>query len=101
MSMTSYEPDWDASTEPRYEAHLERVYALREEDAVSVRTTMTEGTTALYDSTTGVAFGPVFDSEADAVSFLEHLTEIGERDPRVIPAAELAELAREFLQEAS
>lgn len=66
---------------------------------MSVRVTSTDGKAALYDSTSDVAFGPVFDTDDDARAFLEHLEEIGERDPRVIPAAELAELAREFLDE--
>lgn len=69
---------------------------------MSVRLTTSAGVTshvALYDSTTGLAFGPLFDTEDDADDFLTHLEKIGERDPRVIAAAELAELAREFLEE--
>ena len=48
---------------------------------------------------TDVAFGPVFDSAEEAEDFLSHLVEIGERDPRVIPAADLAVLAAEFIEE--
>lgn len=59
---------------------------------MSVRTTTGERKVALFCSTSGVAFGPVFDDDAQAERFLEHLREIGERDPRVIPAVELAEL---------
>jgi hypothetical protein len=66
---------------------------------VSTRVTGVEGKAALYDSTSGLAFGPVFDDVPTANAFLDHLEEIGERDPRVIPAAELAELAHEFLEE--
>ena len=66
---------------------------------MSVRVTATEGRAALYDSVTDVAFGPVFDSAEEAEEFLKHLVEIGERDPRVIPAADLAVLAAEFLEE--
>lgn len=54
---------------------------------------------ALYDSTTGVAFGPTFESEDDAIEFLDHLKEIGERDPRVIPVGELIALAAEWKAE--
>lgn len=67
---------------------------------MSVRLTTCEGVTtkvALYDSTSDTAFGPVFENEDEANAFLDHLEEIGERDPRVIPGAELAEMAREFL----
>lgn len=69
---------------------------------MSVRLTTCEGITskvALYDSTSGLAFGPLFDTEDEADDFLTHLETIGERDPRVIPAAELADLAQEFLAE--
>lgn len=54
---------------------------------------------ALYDSVTGLAFGPVFDKRADAEEFLDHLDQIGERDPRVIPAVELAQLHDEWEKE--
>lgn len=63
---------------------------------MSVRVTAVTGKAALYDSVTGVAFGPVFDSHDDANQFLEHLLQIGERDPRVIPAADLAQLKAEW-----
>jgi hypothetical protein len=69
---------------------------------VSVRLTTQDSVTgkvALYDSTTDLAFGPIFDDEYVAEAFLEHLETIGERDPRVIPAVQLAELAREFMVE--
>jgi hypothetical protein len=56
-------------------------------------------TAALYDSTSGVAFGPVFSNEDEARGFLDHLASIGERDPRIIPAVELALLASEYTEE--
>lgn len=63
---------------------------------MSVRVTSQEGKHAMFDSTGMVAFGPVFDSMEDCDLFLAHLAEIGERDPRLIPAGELAELAEEW-----
>lgn len=66
---------------------------------VSVRLTSAfDDTTCLYDSVTGVAFGPVM-SPTHAGEFVDHLREIGERDPRVIPASELQELYREWVEE--
>lgn len=32
MSMTSYEPDWDAMTEPRYEDYLEVIESLEDDE---------------------------------------------------------------------
>lgn len=63
---------------------------------MGVRVTANEGKAALFDSTSGLAFGPVFDSADEATEFLEHLTEIGERDPREIAAGELARLHAEW-----
>ena len=66
---------------------------------MSVRTTTYDGITnavALYDSTSGLAFGPLFDNAGDAQDFLDHLEHIGERDPRLIPAHELSELKYEW-----
>ncbi len=37
---------------------------------MGVRLTSTEGKCALYDSTTGLAFGPVFEDEYEAEGFL-------------------------------
>ncbi len=53
----------------------------------------------LYDNTTGLLFGPIFEAEADAEAFLCDLREVGERDPRVIPALELARLKDEWEKE--
>lgn len=69
---------------------------------MSVRVTTSGGVTehvALYDSGTGLAFGPIFDTEDDAGNFLAHLDEIGERDPRIIPAGDLAALHAEWDEE--
>lgn len=69
---------------------------------MSVRTTTFDGVAgrvALYCSTDGIAFGPVFEHESDARDFLDHLEEIGERDPRDIPALELAQLHDEWQKE--
>lgn len=63
---------------------------------MSVRLSSQENRTALYDSTTGWAFGPTFDTQEDAEAFLEHLSRIGERDARLIPVGELVELALEW-----
>lgn len=51
---------------------------------------------ALYCNTDRIAFGPVFENQYDAEEFLTHLTEIGERDPRDIPALELVKIAQEW-----
>lgn len=66
---------------------------------MSVRNTFAEEKVAMYDSTSMVAFGPVFDSMEDCDEFLRHLAAIGERDPRVIPVGELAQLWREWEEE--
>lgn len=66
---------------------------------MGVRVTTQDSKYALYDSTTAVAFGPVFDTLTDCDDFLQHLQDIGERDPRVIPVGELVELAEEWKAE--
>lgn len=63
---------------------------------MSVRVTSVEGKVALFDSTTGLAFGPVFASDDEAEEFLEHLRQIGTADPRHIPSLHLAELHQEW-----
>jgi hypothetical protein len=37
---------------------------------MGVRTTSVEGKVAMFDSTTGMAFGPVFDSTGEADSYM-------------------------------
>lgn len=68
---------------------------------MSVRLTTEENKVALYDSATGWAFGPTFETQDDAEAFLAHLADMGERDPRVIPIGELVELALEWEAERS
>jgi hypothetical protein len=63
---------------------------------MSVRVTSAECKVALFDSTTGLAFGPVFADDDEANEFLRFLEDIGERDPRVIPVGELVVLADEW-----
>ena len=46
----------------------------------------------LYDSTTGYAFGPVFESLERAEEFLEYLRERDVDDPRRLPARTLHEM---------
>lgn len=62
-------------------------------------TGMRDSEVALYDSTTGIAFGPVFSTTEEAEAFLAHLEMIGERDPRVIPLGDLVTLAAEWKAE--
>lgn len=61
---------------------------------MSVRITSQKA--ALYCSTTGRAFGPVFDGAYQASSFLRWLEARDDRDPREIPADELDQLKDEF-----
>lgn len=63
---------------------------------MSVRTTAGEGKVALFCSTSGVAFGPVFDTEDEAERFLEWLGARDGRDPRLIREFELVELYQTF-----
>ena len=51
---------------------------------MSVSITGSEGSVALYDSTTNVAFGPVFEDESRADSFLEWFRE-GYENERTFP----------------
>ena len=66
---------------------------------MSVRVTSVEGKVAWFCSTTGLAFGPVFEDDDEAEAFLEHLEAVGERDPRHIPAVDLAQLHEEWIKE--
>lgn len=49
---------------------------------MGVRLTSQEGKTALFDSVTDTAFGPVFNSKAEAEGFLGWLSESWGTDPR-------------------
>ncbi len=55
---------------------------------MSVRITDTRNV-ALYDSVTGIAFGPIFDTSDDAEAFLLFLEAIGDGDARKLLPAEL------------
>lgn len=44
---------------------------------------------ALYDSVTGIAFGPVFEDWLEAQAFLDWLKERGHEDARALSAATL------------
>ncbi len=59
---------------------------------MSVRTTHSEAC-AMYDSVTGRAFGPVFESEENVDEFLDWL----EGDPRGLSADKLDELYQQWL----
>jgi hypothetical protein len=81
---------------------------------MGTRITAHEGVVALYDSTSGTAFGPVFDTPDDADDFLDWLKD-GEKvertipfnndnvlflaDPRIYRANELDELIRVWKEE--
>ena len=52
---------------------------------------------ALYDSTTGWAFGPVFEDEGQAQRFLEFAAEQDEQDVRRLSEASLKKLHGEFV----
>lgn len=62
---------------------------------MSVRIT-SPGKAALYDSTSDIAFGPVFESNYEAAEFLEWMEAEGRDDPRVFMSHRLAELKAEF-----
>ena len=51
-----------------------------------------ESRAALYDSVSGFAFGPTFESPEQAEDFLEYVAGEDGRDPRVLPSPLLEEL---------
>jgi hypothetical protein len=57
---------------------------------LSVRITSQENVVAWFDSTTGYAFGPIFNEEWEANDFLEHLSAT-DRDPRMMTNAQLSQ----------
>jgi hypothetical protein len=68
-----------------------------ERERMGVRITADEGVVALFDSTSGVAFGPVFDSAFDAELFLKWADKEKEvEDLRALKPGELADLMREW-----
>ena len=56
---------------------------------MSVRNTAVEGVSAMFDSTSGTAFGPIFDNADELDDFLEFAGEHEERDLRMLPSPEL------------
>ena len=56
---------------------------------MSVRLTSRQNKVALFDSVTDTAFGPVFDSDEEADSFLDWIEEHDGRDARLLSPAEL------------
>lgn len=64
---------------------------------MGVRNTMTEGKVALFDSVTGVAFGPVFDTEEEAERFVAYVAEhVEDGDVRSVQEADLMNLYDAF-----
>lgn len=57
-----------------------------------VRNTATEGKAAMFCSTDGIAFGPVFDSEYELDDFIEYANENESRDLRALGSADLESL---------
>ncbi len=55
----------------------------------------------LYCSTTGWAFGPLFEDRLDAESFLDWLSARETRDPRNLKDSELADYFSDFRKEVS
>lgn len=56
---------------------------------MGVRNTATEGRVALFDSTSGFAFGPTFDTETECDDFVTFVASIDPRDLRAIPSTDL------------
>lgn len=64
---------------------------------MGLQLTSVEGKTAMFDSVTGWAFGPAFDTEREANSFMEWLeVEHGLEDARIISPDRLHELYAEW-----
>jgi hypothetical protein len=63
---------------------------------MSIRITSEEHKVALFDSTTGEAFGPVFDSEQEAEEFVDFVNERTGKDPREIDKERLLTLKGVF-----
>lgn len=60
---------------------------------MAIRNTTDHGTVALYDGTTGLAFGPIFDDRDAAEDFLTWAREDDpSRDIRMIPSEDLISL---------
>jgi len=68
---------------------------------MSVRITSVEKKVALFDSASGWAFGPTFDSETEADSFLEYVEDMTGLDPRMLHTDRLDELYMKWVEEQS
>jgi len=55
--------------------------------------------TAFFDSVTDTAFGPLYEDESEAESFLVWLEESGHPDPRTLNVDELANLLDAYREE--
>lgn len=67
--------------------------------AVGVRTTSGEGKVALFDSVSGFAFGPVFDSDEEIDAFLDYAREHEPRDLRALTDRQLTALYETWVRE--
>jgi hypothetical protein len=63
---------------------------------MAVLFTASEKKVAMFDSVTGVAFGPVFDDESHAESFLRHVEEVYGGDIRRLDLQQLRVAVREW-----
>lgn len=64
---------------------------------MGIRITSTESKTAIYDSVSGFAFGPVFDSDLEAEEFIEFAEKRLNKDLRTATDRELEEVYSAFL----
>jgi hypothetical protein len=63
---------------------------------MGVRITSQENVSALFDSVSGVAFGPVFEDEFEAEEFLAWYAEQGRVDLRLLPGPEVERAVGDF-----
>jgi hypothetical protein len=59
---------------------------------MGTRITTDEGMSALFDSVSGFAFGPTFETAEQAADFLEFIEKTGRPDPRTLNDEELKEV---------
>ena len=64
---------------------------------MGLRLTSMEQKVALFDSTSGFAFGPVFDTELEAEAFVEFAEKRLNRDLRTVTDREFEEVYAAFL----
>ena len=65
---------------------------------MGTRTTASEDVVAIFDSVTGWAFGPTFENQEDAESFLEFAARDGGRDVRTYDQGELEQVHIQWLR---